>query len=147
MKERNVRTERLLLRRVIAGLFFSIPVLLIGMVFPLLPMDHPIQQAFMIEVVPGLPLSILLLFALTTPVQLFLAAPFYKNAYSSLRYRFAANMDVLIVIGTVVAYVYSTVIGVMGIVNGHVDSEGGMGGMPEQFFDTSALVLTFVLLG
>src|SRR6185369_12471258 len=46
------------------------------------------------------------LFALATPVQVWAAAPFYRNALSAARHRMT-NMNTLIVVGTTAAYGFS----------------------------------------
>lgn len=70
--------------------------------------------------------------ALATPIQFYVGYEFYKGAYIAIRNR-SANMDVLVVMGTSAAYLYSiweTLIGGMYI-----------------YFETSALIITLVLLG
>lgn len=74
-----------------------------------------------------------LLLLMATPVQLGLGWRFYKGAYASLRHM-NPNMDVLVALGTSVAYVYSawTVIANTG---------------EHMFFDVSAAVLVFITMG
>ena len=69
---------------------------------------------------------------LATPVQLFAGYRFYKGAYHSLKSG-TGNMDVLVSLGTTVAYGYSVARMVMG--TGHV------------YFESSAVILTLVLMG
>ena len=69
---------------------------------------------------------------LATPVQFVAGWRFYRGAYKALRGG-GANMDVLVALGTTVAYVYSAVVGFSG--GGHV------------YFEASATVITLVLLG
>jgi Cu+-exporting ATPase len=81
-----------------------------------------------------------------TPVQFLFGMPFYRGMWSSLRLR-SFNMDSLIAIGTSVAYFYS-----LGNYLAHVLHRGfllGMGGMenPHLYFEVSAFLITFVLLG
>lgn len=71
-------------------------------------------------------------FALATPVQLVAGWQFYRGSYHALRAG-SANMDVLIALGTTAAYVYSSVVTFFG--------EG------DVYFETSALVITLILLG
>ncbi|HQD19069.1 MAG TPA: cation transporter, partial [Bacillota bacterium] len=71
-------------------------------------------------------------FVLATPVQLVAGWQFYRGSYNALKSR-SANMDVLIALGTTAAYVYSTIITFFG--------EG------DVYFETSALVITLILLG
>lgn len=69
---------------------------------------------------------------LATPVQFYVGWRFYKGAYHSLRGG-AANMDVLVSLGTSVAYVYSIVLTILG--------------SREVYFDSSATVVTLIYLG
>ena len=69
---------------------------------------------------------------LATPVQFYVGWRFYKGAYHSLRGG-AANMDVLVALGTSVAYFYSAVLTVLG----HA----------ETYFDSSATVVTLIFMG
>jgi Cu+-exporting ATPase len=71
---------------------------------------------------------------LATPVQLWVGRRFYVGAWHSLRGG-AANMDVLIVLGTTIAYAYSAVVTMLGRDDLHV------------YFEASAAVITLVLLG
>ncbi|MDQ3453290.1 MAG: heavy metal translocating P-type ATPase, partial [Actinomycetota bacterium] len=70
-------------------------------------------------------------FALTTPVQFYVGWPFIREAAKRAR-RVTANMDTLIAIGTLAAFVYSTV-------------ELFLGG--ELYFETAALIIAFIVLG
>src|SRR5450759_4502511 len=72
--------------------------------------------------------------ALATPVQFWIGARFYKGAWHSLRGG-AANMDVLVALGTTMAWLLSAVVTLMGLVHQHV------------YFEASAAVITLVLLG
>jgi Cu+-exporting ATPase len=73
-------------------------------------------------------------FALATPVQLLTGWTFYKGAALSLR-RGTASMDVLVALGSTVAYGYSVVALAAPGLGGHV------------YFETSALIVTIVRLG
>ncbi|MFB4214087.1 heavy metal translocating P-type ATPase [Shouchella sp. JSM 1781072] len=77
--------------------------------------------------------------ALATPVQFIAGAQFYKGAYKALRSK-SANMDVLIALGTTVAFFYSIFLGW----EWHV---GGQVGMPELYFEAAAVIITLVILG
>jgi Cu+-exporting ATPase len=83
---------------------------------------------------------------LTTPVQFVLGARFYKGFWSSLRNK-TFNMDSLIAIGTSVAYFYSLFNYLTYALNNQ--SLVGVGGekIPDLFFETAALLITFVLFG
>ena len=54
----------------------------------------------------GLPVGVLVLWVLTSPVQLYYARPFYRSALAAARHR-TANMDTLVTVGTSAAYGYS----------------------------------------
>ncbi len=84
---------------------------------------------------------------LTAPVQFGCGARFYKGAYDSLRGG-SANMDVLVALGTGIAYVFSLVITFMPALVGDWTSDAALSindGMP--YFETCAMLITFVLLG
>ncbi len=70
---------------------------------------------------------------LATPVQFVVGWRFYKGAYHALRGK-APNMDVLVALGTTVAYVYSVVLTLLGRTG-------------TLYYDTSALIVTLILLG
>ncbi len=70
---------------------------------------------------------------LATPVQFWCGWQFYRNAYLSLRGG-SANMDVLVVLGTTSAYLFSSVVVLFGL-DQHV------------YFEASAAIITLVLLG
>ncbi|MBK7353052.1 MAG: copper-translocating P-type ATPase [Nitrosomonas sp.] len=70
---------------------------------------------------------------LATPVQFWIGSRFYKGAWHALKGG-AANMDVLIVLGTSMAYLFSAVVTLYGLEQ-HV------------YFEASAAIITLVLLG
>jgi len=86
--------------------------------------------------IPALLLYPYLQMALATPVQFGAGLFFYRDAWRSLRHR-TANMSVLIALGTSAAYFYSAVV----VFWGH------RFGQAEVYFETSALIVTLVLLG
>ncbi|MED3722417.1 heavy metal translocating P-type ATPase [Geobacillus stearothermophilus] len=77
-----------------------------------------------------------LLFA--TPVQFYIGGPFYVGAYRALRNK-SANMDVLVALGTSAAYVYSLYEALRTL--------GNPDYMPRLYFETSAVLITLVLVG
>ncbi|NEN75978.1 cadmium-translocating P-type ATPase [Pelistega sp. NLN82] len=77
---------------------------------------------------------------LASIVQLFLAIPFYKSAWGSIKGGLA-NMDVLVTIGTIAIYLYSTY---MLFFYPHTGHEGGM---PHVYFEASVMVIGFVSFG
>jgi Cu+-exporting ATPase len=70
---------------------------------------------------------------LATPVQFYVGWQYYIGAYKALRNR-SANMDVLIALGSSVAYFYSIII-LLNLLPGHL------------YFETSAMIITLVRLG
>ncbi|GAB4161008.1 MAG: heavy metal translocating P-type ATPase [Candidatus Promineifilaceae bacterium] len=110
------------------------------------------QQRFLVGVVFTLPLFLLsmgrdfgllgmwahagwmnvVFWALATPVQFYVGKDYYTGAFKSLR-NGAANMDVLVALGSSVAYFYSVAV-VLGA-PGHV------------YFETAAAIITLIVLG
>jgi len=70
-------------------------------------------------------------FVLATPVQFWAGAPFLLSAVKQARHR-ATNMDTLVALGTLAAYAYSTY---------------SLFGTGAIYFETAAVILTFLLLG
>jgi len=71
---------------------------------------------------------------LATPVQFWIGARFYRGAWSALRGG-GANMDVLVALGTSMAYGFSAVVTALGRHELHV------------YFEASATIITLVLMG
>jgi Cu+-exporting ATPase len=90
--------------------------------------------------IPNLPILTwgLLLFFITTPVQFIGGWTFYVGAYKALR-KGVANMDVLISIGTLAAYIYSVI--VLFLPNLLPVKQR------DVYFEVSAVIIAFVLLG
>ncbi|MBX7212809.1 MAG: heavy metal translocating P-type ATPase [Thermoflexales bacterium] len=115
-------------RRVIVGFLFGLPLLVLGMgrdfglLNNLLPMSFLHGPAFH-----------WLLFALALPVQVYVGWPFVVHAYKALR-NGAANMDVLVALGSGAAFLYSVVVTVFNT-GGHV------------YFETAALILALISIG
>ncbi len=83
---------------------------------------------------------------LSTPVQLWLGWGFYRGMWSALRMK-TFNMDSLIAIGTTTAYLYSVVnYALYALQNATLIGQGGLK-IPELYFETSAFLITFVILG
>jgi Cu+-exporting ATPase len=78
------------------------------------------------------------LFLLATPVQFIGGWPFYVGAYRALRSR-RANMDVLITIGTLTAYIYSVVVVFFPGLLPYTER--------DVYFDVSVIIIAFILLG
>jgi len=83
---------------------------------------------------------------LAIPVQFIIGFRFYRGMWSSLRMK-TFNMDSLVAIGTTVAFGYS-LFHYLSYIN-ETSSMLGLFGrkIPELYFETSAFLITFVLLG
>ncbi|MEE8619212.1 MAG: heavy metal translocating P-type ATPase [Dehalococcoidales bacterium] len=81
-----------------------------------------------------------LLWALATPVQFWAGWRFYRGTWGSLRHR-TADMNTLIAVGTSAAYLYSMV----AVLAPGLFTADGLG--PHLYFDTSAMIITLILLG
>ncbi|MCL6601169.1 MAG: heavy metal translocating P-type ATPase, partial [Alicyclobacillus macrosporangiidus] len=93
----------------------------------------PLVMQMLVMLIGGRPfLPNWLSWLLATPVQFYVGWRFYKGAYHSLRGG-AANMDVLVALGTSVAYVYSAILTLLG--------------QPDVYFDSSATVVTLIFMG
>ena len=120
-RQHEINTQRRLL---ITGLIFTIPLFLfsMGMDFGLLPMAW-MESSW----------ALWLMFALSTPVQFYVGWQYYVGAFKALRSG-SSNMDVLIVMGSSVAYIYSLAI-MFHLIPGHV------------YFETSAMIITLIRIG
>ena len=79
-------------------------------------------------------------FLLATPVQIIVGRQYIVGAYKAAR-NGSANMDTLIAMGSLAAYIYSLVV-LLGITFGFADSVGG-----HVYFETAAVILTLITLG
>ncbi|WP_424019057.1 heavy metal translocating P-type ATPase [Halorientalis pallida] len=114
-------------RLVLFGAVLSLPLVAMMAVELLAPATMP-------EEVVGIGVG-WIAFLLATPVQVVLGREFYENSYTALVKNRTANMDVLIALGSSTAYVYSVT-----VLLGLIASEG-------LYFDSAALILTFITLG
>ena len=112
-------------RRVLIAFIISAPIVVYYMLIHMFNLKH-VHEIF------GLDLNYVY-WVLSTPVQFIIAWPFYRNAYTALRVG-AANMDVLVVLGTSAAYFYSAI----GFLFFNID---------HPFWESSAALLSFILLG
>lgn len=94
----------------------------------------------MVPFAPGALKNYIVMWILATPVQFWVGAQYYKSAWSGLKNR-TANMDTLIALGTSVAYFYSVVVVLF-------ESRFILIGVePHVYFETSATIITLILLG
>jgi P-type Cu+ transporter len=75
-----------------------------------------------------------LFFLLATPVQFYTGLDYYKGGFKSIR-NGSANMDVLVAMGSSVAYFYSIALMLFPLLGMHV------------YFETSAVIITLIKLG
>ncbi len=119
-REAEIRRQQQLF---FVGVLFSLPLFLLSMArdFNLLgPWAHA-------QWVDGF------MWALATPVQFYVGWQYYEGAAKALRNR-TANMDVLVALGSSVAYLYSVFV-TLRIAPGHV------------YFETAAAIITLIVLG
>lgn len=109
-------------KKAILSIVLSIPLVVIGMFF----MDMPYGNYIM--------------WLLSTPVVFVAGNHFFVNAWKQLRHR-SANMDTLVALSTGVAYFFS----VFNTLNPHYWHTRGL--HAHVYFEASAVVITFVLLG
>ncbi|MFQ5621524.1 MAG: heavy metal translocating P-type ATPase, partial [Candidatus Nanoarchaeia archaeon] len=107
------------------SLIFSVPAFIVGMFFM---EDSLFFTGF------EMPMGMVLLFVLATPVQFVVGARFYKGAWTALKNK-TTNMDTLIVLGTTAAYFYS-----MYVVFFAVEQSG-------QYFEAATTIITLILMG
>jgi Cu+-exporting ATPase len=107
---------RPLQRRLWVSLALTAPIVALSMFLP-----HP------------LPAQGWILLALTLPVQFGVALPLYRAAWGALRHG-TANMEVLVLLGTLAAFFYSFALTLQGQAH-------------HLYYETSAVIITLVLLG
>ena len=115
--------------RLIVGLIFSTPLFLLSMGRDLGLLGHWAHALWVNW----------LFFALATPVQFYVGWDYYVGAYKSLR-NGSANMDVLVAMGSSVAYLYSVAV----LIALTLGSQAlGM----HVYFETAAVIITLIVLG
>lgn len=117
------------MRRLLVGAIFTIPLFIMSMGrdFGLLPiLDYKAWVNWFF-------------FFLATPVQFYVGWDYYIGAYKSLR-NGSANMDVLVAMGSTVAYVYSVF-----VLFGHTFGIHTWG--HHVYFETSATIITLIVAG
>ncbi len=112
------------MRKFFVGAILSLPLFVMSMArdFSLLPAwSHAVWVNW-------------LFFVLATPVQFYTGWDYYVGGFKSLRNQ-SANMDVLVAMGSSVAYFYSQAVLLMPVLGTHV------------YFETSAVIITLIKLG
>ncbi|MBK9007734.1 MAG: copper-translocating P-type ATPase [Anaerolineae bacterium] len=119
-REHEIQEQR---RLFIIGLIFTVPLFVFSMLRDFNFFGHWAHESWV-------NLTMMLVAA---PVQFYVGWQYYVGAYKSLR-NGSANMDVLIAMGSSVAYIYSVFI-TFGAIAGHV------------YFETAAVIITLIRLG
>lgn len=117
-------------------LVLTIPIAFISFIFPSIPQA---DQVFSKILVGSLTVGNLIQFILTIPIQFGAGLDLYKSGWNSLYYGRQASMDVLIMLSTTTAFVYSCITFIVGFFIQDYDG--------EVFFETSAILLTLIILG
>jgi Cu+-exporting ATPase len=132
-REREIAHQRRLL---LLGLLFTVPLFGLSMTLDLV---HTV--AGLHEFMPWLfhwQYLTWVFLALATPVQFYVGWQYYAGAYKALRNK-TANMDVLIAMGSSVAYLYSVVVLLLGTFAHYA--------LGHVYFETSAVIITLIVLG
>ncbi|GJM90325.1 hypothetical protein PR202_ga06592 [Eleusine coracana subsp. coracana] len=116
-----------------SSLLLSVPVFFMRMVCP----HIPFISSFLLMHCGPFRIGDLLKCILVSLVQFVVGKRFYIAAYRALRHG-STNMDVLVVIGTTASYLYSVCALLYGTFTGF---------HPPLYFETSAMIITFVLFG
>uniref|UniRef100_A0A4W5RNF6 P-type Cu(+) transporter n=1 Tax=Hucho hucho TaxID=62062 RepID=A0A4W5RNF6_9TELE len=139
----------------LVSLFFCVPVM--GMRTYMIIVDHQISTSHQHnataqdrehyhstmflerQLLPGLSIMNLISFLFCVPVQFIGGRYFYTQAYKALKHK-TANMDVLIVLATSIAFTYSLVILMVAMIERAKVN-------PITFFDTPPMLFVFISLG
>ncbi|MFN8425213.1 MAG: heavy metal translocating P-type ATPase [Anaerolineales bacterium] len=119
-REHEIQEQR---RLFIIGLIFTVPLFIFSMLRDFNFLGHWAHDAWVNYT----------MMLVAAPVQFYVGWQYYVGAYKSLR-NGSANMDVLIAMGSSVAYIYSIFI-TIGTLPGHV------------YFETAAVIITLIRLG
>jgi Cu+-exporting ATPase len=149
-REAEISRQRRLL---VIGVIFTLPLFIVAMARDLYmasfmgidPMGSHIISGGMPGPVPALDWLLwigwpFVFGLLATPVQFIVGRQYLVGAYKAARNR-TANMDTLIAMGTMAAYLYSVVV-LLGIAFGFSDSVGD-----HVYFETAAVIITLITLG
>ncbi|XP_048031662.1 copper-transporting ATPase 1 [Megalobrama amblycephala] len=142
-------------RSFLISLFFCVPVM--GMMIYMMVVDHMMDMShhhnitaedrekyhstmfLEKQLLPGLSIMNLISFLFCIPVQFIGGRYFYCQAYKAVKHR-TANMDVLIVLATTIAFTYSVVILLVAMAERAKVN-------PITFFDTPPMLFVFISLG
>jgi Cu+-exporting ATPase len=116
--------------RLIVGIVFTLPLVVLSMARDL-GLLGPWAMALWVD---------WLFFALATPVQFYVGWDYYAGGYKSLR-NGSANMDVLVALGSSVAYFYSVAVLLVATLGMHALLGH------HTYFETSAAIITLIVVG
>jgi len=125
-KEQNEKERKYLLGELIVSAILSSP-LILAMILALIGINIPFLHNEYFQLI------------IATPVQFIIGFRFYQNAYKAIKSG-SSNMDVLIVLGTTTAYLYS----IYNVFYAPVKPEAMM---KDLYFEASATIITLILLG
>jgi Cu+-exporting ATPase len=142
--ERYSAEQRSAVRRLVFALVFTVPLVIITMGlgrgwFGLSSSKHSRLRILDHMLIPGFDVNTLIQILLTTPVQFVSGWVFYQSAWVDVRRR-CLGMNFLIAAGTTAAYLYSCISVILGLASGTPNGD-------MLFFDTSAMLISFILLG
>lgn len=135
----GAREQKEYVRDLAISLIFVIPTFFVSMVFMMFFPTSFVNKQLMKEFIPGLAIADIVLLVLSLPVQFILGLRFYKGAWKAIFRLGTANMDVLISLGTSVAWFFSTYALIRNVLLGSRET--------EQFFETSVFLIFFILVG
>ncbi len=120
IRQQDINNQR---RDLIIGLLFTIPLFVLSMARDFGFIGEWANQSWVNW----------LMWILATPVQFYVGRKYYIGAIQSIRNK-AANMDVLVALGSTAAYLYSLPV-LLRLIPGHV------------YFETSAMIITLIKTG
>lgn len=137
-------------KRLTVGLIFTIPLFVVAMLRDIMHATPWIKELLHDRLGWNWldqPWWVWVFLILATPVQFYVGKQFYVSAFKALRNR-TANMDVLVALGSSVAYFYSLVITITSQLGGQqilgwtIPLEGG-----HVYYETAAVIITLIVLG
>ncbi len=153
----QAREQKHILFRIIAAVIIAIPTFIIGIVYMALIPDHsPSMMYWETPIWGNASRDVVALFFLATPVQFFIADHFHRRAFHGLaalwrrgsrvpiwkRFVRFGSMDLLISLGTSVAYFASVVLLIIS-----ATAEKPTTSYSTTFFDTTVFLTMFILVG
>ncbi len=162
-----------LLLRLSGAALFAVPTLVISMIAPVLPFDHPLRRYLSWYVVGSATRGEVAMWIISTPVQFGIGSVFFKKAWRSLasvwkrgrswtdRLLRFGNMDVLVALGTLVAYTSSLAFLIVDALRpapgqsifrfSMLTTDHDDASMPDEmgmtYFEASVFLVFFILLG